>query len=129
MSGQTDGIYQSQKNIVSNGIIPSEPNVYTFPVDLSAGTPVIVDLKPLFNMNRIKGVQGIYIDNSQSGVQVFLSTTCGQVIGITARNQMICPLFLSADGTITITPNSSGAGPFNLTLTNFAVPAAVWTSS
>lgn len=109
---------------VSSGTDPKVRQVFSFPLTL-AGASVSVDLKTATNLQRVRDVQGIFVDNSAGTSTLTITTIAGQNVSIPAAYQALMPLYLSADNTITF----NGNGTIKVTLLNFRTAAAVWPST
>jgi hypothetical protein len=110
---------------VDVGNDPSISQVYSFPLTLTQGATITIDLKTLVNLHRVGGVQGLMADNSEGTAALTVTTVVGQVLVVPAGSQAMLPLFLSADKTITF----NGAGTVNVVLTNFFIGPSVWNAT
>jgi hypothetical protein len=110
---------------VDVGNDPSISQVYSFPLTLTQGATITIDLKTLVNLHRVGGVQGLMADNSQGTAALTVTTVVGQVLVVPLGSQAMLPLFLSADKTITF----NGAGTVNVVLTNFFIGPSVWNAT
>ena len=107
---------------VAVGAVAKQPRIYEFSLTLVTNTPQSFDLRPLQYLNRIKEVQGIFVDNSAGTSPCSISAGGAAPLIVPGGYQGMLPLYLSDNAVLLI----SGAGLVNFVLTNFSVPAAVW---
>ncbi len=108
---------------VSNQQSPRSSFVYGFSLTLVSGTPQVVDLRALQNINLLKDVQGIYFDNSANDTACEVSVATGQNITCPPQSQGEAPIFVPASQPVF---TFSGNGTVYIVLTNFSVPAQFW---
>ena len=110
---------------VSNGNVPKTSRVYGFTLNLVSGIAQSFDLRPLRNLNQIKEVQGIFIDNSANALPASVTASVAQTIVVPPQSQGVYPLYLSADDVLILT----GSGTVRYILFNFPTPAANWSAA
>lgn len=102
---------------------PASARIMSFNLTLVSGVTQNLDLRPIVNNKQLNSVQGIFIDNSQSSNAVTVSSGQQNII-VPPNAQGMAPLFV----TTTMVLNFSGNGDTNITLTNFPLPASVWSA-
>lgn len=104
---------------------PTSGRVYSAELILVAGTSQSLDLRPLQYQKQLSSIQGIFIDNSANSSQFSISTSAGLNFVVPPASQAMAPLLLGSDLTLIV----SGSGTVRFVLTNFPMPAAVWSVS
>lgn len=108
---------------VANGGRPSPSKIYSFSVTMASGTVSEVDLRALQNLNILQQVQGMFVDNSANSGTVVISISTGMDLLIPGYSQGFFPVFVAPNAPVF---SFTGSGTVTVTLTNFAMPAAVW---
>lgn len=102
---------------------PGDSRTYSFALTLTPGVVQQVDLRTLQNLNLIKGVQGIWIDNSEGSASCSVSMGSNQDFIVPATYQGMSPAFVNFNTPVF---SFAGNGTVQVTLTNFPVPVGVW---
>lgn len=114
------------KSSVTNGNVPNNALTYSFSITLVANVIQTVDLRQQQQINNLKDIQGIFIDNSANTTALSCNIGTGQNPVVPPNGQMMLPIYV-APGTPVFT--FAGSGVVNIVLNNFPTPAACWISA
>jgi hypothetical protein len=127
MANATTTVPNPQK--VNNGIAPKEGRLTVpFNIDFTAISSYTVDLTAIQQMQqRISFVQSVFVDNSQSTVDLVLTlSTTQQRIIVPANSQAYLPMLLSLQNSLLVQSSSGIVIP--LQFMNFAIAPCVWST-